>query len=290
MIFLLPTRIIMIPDTALLPQHLLRRRASDLSRGIYASLPWGYRVAGLLVVLAADSLDAFGRVTMAQMILAVVRGLPDVGGKPASDWIQDVYRKGPDVLPPGTGRHFAQKVYKILLSRFSDPEIADEAMSRVMLQATRDKLHVHNGADMKNAESYLITACLNAARDVLRSRSRRREESLNRDHDDEQGTKDVEDPEAFAELDKLLRPSELKGVLQALRDVHPRAPDWLTARLDGDSGQEIAAEWGTTPSYVSKWQRIYVPVIRKVVEHHLRSARVAHRFDSCAWRSGWASG
>lgn len=264
---------------AVVPQHLLHRRAVDLSRRIYASLPWGYRVAKLFEVLAADSLDAFGRVVTGQMILAVVRGIPDIGGKAASDWIHDVHRRGPDVLPPGTGRAFASRVYKILLSKFSDPEVAKEAMAHVMLQATRRKIHITNGSDASTAESLIITIAMNAARDILRAQGRRREDSLVRDRDEEQTTVDVEDPNAFAQLDKLIPASELRAVLRELGNVHPRAPEWLRARLDGDSGQEIAVDWGVTPSYVSKFQRVYLPRIKEVVEHHLREARRRYSYD-----------
>ena len=67
-----------VSNTAPVPQHVLHRQAVDLSRRIYASLPWGFRIARLFEVLAADSLDAFGRVVTAQMVLAVVRGIPDI--------------------------------------------------------------------------------------------------------------------------------------------------------------------------------------------------------------------
>jgi DNA-directed RNA polymerase specialized sigma24 family protein len=282
-ISLLAFRITMLANmtnpNACVTQHVLHRRAVDLGRKLYASLPWGYRVARFFEVLAADSLDAFGRVVTAQMILAVVRGIPDIGSRPASDWIQDVNRRGPDVLPAGTGRAFASRVYKILLSKFTDPEVAEEAMSKVMLQAARGKLHLHNGSEVHDAESYIITIALNAARDLLRAQGRRREDSLVRERDDQQTTIDVEDPEAFARLDKLLPASELRVVLRDLGEVHPRAPEWLQARLQGDSGQEIATDWGTTPSYVSKWQRQYVPAIRRVVEHHLRQARTRYSYD-----------
>lgn len=266
--------------TALVPQHVLHRRAVDLSREIYASLPWGYRIAGLFVVLAGDALDAFGRVAYAEMIRSVVRGMPDTpSGKPAFDLVQDVERRGADALPPDYGKPFATRVYKILLSKFSDPEVAEDAMSQVLLQVARRKLHIQNGSSLHEAESYIITVALNAARDILRARGRRREESLVRERDDEQATIDVEDPEAFAQLDKLLPASELRVVLRDLGEVHPRAPEWLQARLQGDSGQEIATDWGTTPSYVSKWQRQYVPAIRRVVEHHLRQARARYSYD-----------
>lgn len=260
--------------------HALHRHAVNLSRRIYGSLPWGYRVAELLLVLAGDALDAFGRATYAEMIKSVVRGMPDApNGKPAYDLIGDVTRKGADALPPGYGRPFASRVYKILLSKFSDPEVVEDAMSHVLLQVARGKVHVHNGADLADVEALMITIAMNAARDILRARARRREDSLVRDRDDEPTPVDVEDPEAFTRLDKLMPASELREVLRELRQVHPRAPEWLQARLQGDSGQEIAQDWQTTPSYVSKWQRIYLPEIKRVVEHHLRQARWAYSYD-----------
>lgn len=281
MISLSAAEIIMVHNAAaIVPQHILARRATDLNRRIYGSLPWGYHVAGLLLVLAGDSLDAFGRVVYATMIEAAVRGMPDSpGGKPAYDYIQDVHQRGPDALPSGFGKPFATRVFKILLSKFSDAEVAEEAMSQVLLQAARGKLHIKNGADLRDAESYVITVALNAARDILRARGRRREQPLVRERDDDQTTMDVEDPQAFERLDKLLPPSELQSVLKALGEVHPRAPEWLRARLDGDSGQEIAEQWGTSPSWVSKWQKLYLPKVKAIVEHHLREAANRYSYD-----------
>jgi DNA-directed RNA polymerase specialized sigma24 family protein len=264
----------MHPQSRPLDQDLLRLKATNLSRRIYASLPWGYRIGGVLLVLAGDGLDAFGRMAYSEFIRAVVRGMPDTpSGKPAFDFIQDVERKGPDALPVGYGKPFASRVYKILMSKFGDPEIAEESMSQVLLQIARHKIHIRNGSSLQEAEALLIVVALNAARDGLRARGRRREQSLVRDDESAQTTVDVEDPEAFEQLDKLLPASELNAVLRELAEVHPRAPDWLRARLQGDSGQEIANDWGTTPSYVSKWQRTFVPQIKRLVDHHLRQAR-----------------
>lgn len=258
----------------------LRQRLASLNRRIYSSMPWGFRVGELLVHLAADGLDAFGRSMYALFIQAVVRGMPDLhDGKPAIDTIQDVHRRGPAALPPGYGKPFATRVYKILLSKFGSPEVAEEAMSAVLLKAVRGKLHISNGSTLHDAESYVITVALNGARDLLRAQGRRREDSLVRDNDEGALDIDVEDPTSFERLDKLLPASELAKIFQGLKGIHPRAPEWLKARLDGESGNEISALWGTTPSYVSKWQRTYVPEIKKVVEHHLRQARTRDSYD-----------
>ncbi len=255
------------------------RRARDLNQRIYTSFPWGFRVAGLLLVLGGDSLDSFGRVITGEMILAVVRGLPDIGGKPASDWIQQVHLKGADVLPPGAGRPFAQKVYKILLTRFGSPGVAQDAMSNVMLQVARHKLHIKNGASLHEAESYVITIALNAARDLLRAQGRRREDSLIHERDDEGVQVDVEDPGAFRELEKAITPDQMDRLLRDLRGVHPRAPEYVRALLDGDNAAEIAQDWRVTPSYVSKFKRIVGPRIRSLVEDRLRSASALVSYD-----------
>jgi len=221
----------------------------------------------------------FGRVIYVEFIKASIRGLPDLdSGRPALDLTDEVTRRGADAVPSGYGKPFQGRVFRIL-SRFSDPQVAEEAMSQVLFQVARGKLHIEDGSSLHQAESYVIAAAMNAARDILRARGRRREDSLVRERDNEQATVDVQDPEAFARLDKLMPPSELRDVLRELGNIHPRAPEWLRARLDGDSGQEIATGWGTTPSYVSRWQKQYLPEIKRVVEHHLRQARRAYSYD-----------
>jgi DNA-directed RNA polymerase specialized sigma24 family protein len=255
----------------------LAKRASDLSRKIHASFPWGFKVAGLLLVLAADSLDAFGRVLTAQCILAVVRGLPDVGGKPASDWIQEVHKKGPSVLPPGTGREFANRVFRILLAKLSDPEIAQEAMSAVMLRIARGKFHIANGVSIHEAQSYTITAALNAARDVLRARGRRRESPMTTDDDGQQI--DIADPEAFRDLEKSITEKDMTQILGEAERVSPRAREYLEAILRGDSQSDWARDLGVTDAAVSKFVRKIRPTLKKVLENHLRSASTFGCYD-----------
>lgn len=83
----------------------------------------------------------------------------------------------------------------MLLSKLGEPEVAQDAMSKVLLQVVRGKVYIHNAADLHSAESYVVTACFNAGRDILRSQGRRREQPLVRERDDEQATVDVADPE-----------------------------------------------------------------------------------------------
>jgi len=266
--------------SSVVPLHDLARRLRDLNREVYASMPWGYRLAQVLTVLAGDSLDAFGRVIYAEFVRAVVRGMPHTeAGKPAFDLVQDVERKGADALPPGYGRPFASRAYKVLLAKFGEPSLVTDAMAHVMEKAARGKLHIANGSSLYSAETYVLVAVGNAIRDQLRARGRRREVPLVRERDDDYTEMDVEDPAAFHELERAISPTEMQALMNDLREVHPRAPEWLRARLDGDSGREIADEWGTTPSWVSKWQRLYLPQVKKLVEHRLRGARTSYSYD-----------
>ncbi|HVZ34102.1 MAG TPA: hypothetical protein VG963_16865 [Polyangiaceae bacterium] len=242
-------------------------------------LPWGHRIAALLLHLAGDTLDAFGRVVYAEFIRAAVRGMPDTSdGKPAFDLIQAVHRKGADALPPGYGRPFASRAFKVMLAKFGDPTLVADAMGSVMEKAVRGKLHIANGSSLRAAETYILVALANAIRDSIRARKRRGEVPLVRE-DDDYADVDVEDPAAFKDLERAMAPAELTKLMEDLRGVHPRAPDWLRARLEGDSGREIAEEWGTTPSWISKWQRIYLPGVKRVIEHHLRAARTFYNYD-----------
>ena len=259
--------------SGIVPCQLLLQRVRDLSRRAYIGMPWGYRVANLLGHLASDTLEAFGRTMYAEFIRSVVRGMPDTSdGRPALDLGQDVHRKGADALPPGYGRLFAARAFKVLLSKFGDPSLVTEAMGHLMEKALRGKLHIANGSSLHAAETYIVVALGNAVRDELRARKRRGEVPLVRERDDDAEI-DVEDPHAFGELEQLVTRAGMERLLAELSDVHPRAPDWLRARLEGESGREIAEEWGTTPSWVSKWQRLYLRKVKEVVEHHFRRAR-----------------
>ena len=183
-----------------------------------------------------------------------------------------MYRKGADALPSGTGRHFAGKVYKILLTKFSDPEVAEDAMSKVMLQAARGKINLQNGSDIHDAESFIITIALNGARDLLRSKGRRREDPLVRNRDDEPRELDITDPEAFRDLDKSMSPSDMNRILQDAGRVSPRAREYLESVLRGDSQSEWARELGVTDAAVSKFIRKVRPKLQEVLRDHFRAA------------------
>lgn len=256
------------------PQHELARRARQLSRRIFASLPWGFRLAHLFSVFSADAASALGRSAYALFIAAALRNMPPVEGRDALDLVREI--RGPedaDKLPPDYGGVFGGRLFRSLLAKFG-PEIAEEAFAETLLKIVRGKVNVRNGANLSEGEALVSTIAINSARDLARGEQRRR-----RHVQDDDGSLDPEDPEAFAELERALSPTEMERVLRDLEQVHPRARSFAEALLDGDTKSEIAAEWNVTPSYVSRWWRQHKDDMASIVTRHLRTARQCYSYD-----------
>lgn len=262
--------------TALVPQVELAQRARRLSRRIFASLPWGFRLAHLFSFLSADAASTLGRSAYALFVASAVRNMPPVEGREALDLVRDI--RGPEdaaKLPPDYGRVFGSRLFRSLLAKFG-PEIAEEAVAETLLKIVRGKVQVRNGAALSEAEALVSTVAINSARDLARGEQRRR-----RNVQDDDGSLDLEDPQAYAEVERALSPTEMERVLRDLERVHPRARSFAEALLDGDTKSEIAQEWRVTPSYISKWLRENRDDLAAVLRRHLREARTRDAYD---WR------
>lgn len=252
-------------------QTKLAAHATKLSRAIFASLPWGFRLAHLFSKLAIDTQEAFGRFAYAEFLKAGVVGLPDINGQPALSMRDKI--QGPraaDKLPRGYGKMFGTKVWKIALAKFHNPELVEEAISRVMVRMASHEMKVREGSDIKTAESFIVTAVLNAATDLIRKE--RRETPLTMEDDGEYTELDVDDPGAFQDIAQMIPRSEMAKILRELRQVHERAPSWVEAQLEGLTNIEIANEWGVSPAYVLKWAKQYLDRIQAVFNKYLRAA------------------
>lgn len=247
----------------------LALKASALSRRIYASLPWGYRVAQLFEKLAADPLEAFSRFIYAEFLKAGVQGMP----VPDSMTLEELTAKaqgaqGADRLPRGYGRAFGQKVWAITLRKYRDPEIVEDALSAIAIRVTTGKLRVREGTPLTQAESFVITSVLNAAMDAFRA-SRRRDKGVVDNTDEAGNALDINDPKAFEKIDEMLPAWQMARIMEGLKKVHERAPSWVEAQLEGLTGREIASEWGVSPQSVSMWESKHVPKIKQVMYRHL---------------------
>jgi DNA-directed RNA polymerase specialized sigma24 family protein len=260
--------------TRFAPPHELAKRARQLSRRIFASLPWGFRLAHLFSVLGGDAASTLGRSAYALFIGAAVRGMPAVDGRDALDLVRDI--RGPEdaaKLPPDYGRAFGSRLFRSLLAKFG-PEIAEEATADTLLKIVRGRVHVRNGANLAESEGLISTVAINSARDLARSEQRRR-----RQVQDDDGPLDIEDPGAFAAVERALSPTEMAVVLRELEKVHPRARSFAEALLDGDTKAEIAENWRVTPSYISKWFREHRDELAAVLHRHMHAAKARYTYD-----------
>lgn len=248
--------------------HLLAARAKDLNRKIYASLPWGYRIAGLMLHLASGTTDAVGKAMYAEFLKAGVDGLPPINGEPASS-VADKYLGKAHRLPSGYGREFGNKLYATLLSKARNPELVEETLSRLMVNMARGKTAVKPGTELKQAESFVIGAAINLLKDIWREQKvRKQDETL----DIDQEGINLSDPSAFRHLENMLPHSELPRIMRDIEAIDPRATSWFEAKLEGLLSSEIADEWGVSKPRLSQWEARVLPKIKEVLMEYLEAA------------------
>lgn len=261
--------------------HPLVAKAKELGRRLYASLPWGYRVAGLMLHLASGVTDILGRVAYAAFIKAGVEGMPAVRGEAPNA----VQHSNPDKLPSGYGKRFGEKVYAILLKKLRDPELVEEVMSQILIRISSGKVaeNLRPGTTLSGAENYVLQLVSRVMQDYFRSEHGREDRGTRRqkiylDHpvtgnpEFEKEKIDLADPTSFKDLDTMLPKHEIPKLMRDLKRVHERAPGWLEARLDGLTGSDIGEEWGVGKTAVAEWEKRYVPAIKKVLSEYIQAA------------------
>ena len=255
--------------------HPVLARAEALSRRIYASFPWGYRVANLFLKLASGYIDAFGRLVYAEMIKAGVTDMPPINGEPAEAYKDKIQGpRGPDKLPRGYGAEFGKRIYAFLMSKTRSVETTEEVMSRMMMDIARGKLRFQAGFDLKQSEALLYKTALRTVLDIKREQKGRDNarmvpESLT---DDMGETVDLSDPSAFKHLDGMLPQSEMHKIMDDLQRVDPRAVAWFEAKLEGLRSVEIAEQWGVSKPALSQFESRVEPLVKKVLMKYLRDA------------------
>lgn len=248
--------------------HHLLAKAWDLSRRIYASLPWGYRVAGLMLHIASSLTDTLGKVVYSEFIKAGVAEMPPLNGEvPARGDIK------PGKLPSGYGKRFGERLYAALLAKSRNPDTVEEAISNLMLKIADGRLgSVREGSNLREAEQYVIRQALSELSNLWRKEHGRGERSQRFTDDIDEVGVNLSDPNSFRELDQMLPKSELSKLMRDLESVNERAPSWLEAKLDGLTGTQLAQEWGVGKSRIVGWEDRYLPAIKKVLTKYIQDA------------------
>ncbi len=217
----------------------LAAAAEETHRRLYASLPWGYRLANLFTRLAVDTTDAFGRAIMAEFLLRGVTDMPDPGPR----W-NAKSPKPADTLPRGYGRDFADRIYRTLLSKFRDPDLAENAMMDFLIRFTLQggAANMQPGTSFNDAKGYVMTGVVRQGINIVhvKNKQRRNEQSLTQFDDDEGGGSiDINDPRAFEKLEELIPSWESAKVKSDLLGVISWAPQYVALAMEGYDDGEI---------------------------------------------------
>jgi len=262
---------------------LLYKQADDLRRRIYASLPWGYRLASFLLRLSSSILDAFGRVIFAEFIKRGVKDMPDIGGQPAAAWRDKLLKAGTragDMIPRGTGREFAMKAWRVLLSQTKNPEMTEEVMTLVIEKIIKNPSLI-KPESLQVAEGYVITALKATYIDKVRYEKRRKDvRGPSLTVEDESGdaiTLDPGDPSSWKEVGQLIPESELREILHDLERLHPSAAAFVDLSFQGYTPTEMARQGllphlegqPTSVQNVHQWIQKWKPRIQQVLEKHI---------------------
>jgi hypothetical protein len=263
----------------------LAKRASDLSRRLYASLPLGYRIARLLINITASDNTAFGYLMYTLFIRAGVTNIPDINGHPALD-LQPALQTNLNVVNladrhalSSISGNFGEFVYATFLKKFHRPDAVREGMDR-----TRDKLlenqNLIKPVNIKKAQNFVMLLVEHETLSAMRHQRRLREDQFLLD--DEGHEIDLEGPKGFNALENLLPPPVMRHVLHELEAIHPLGPIWLEANLEGGekgdvTQREIAEQYmakfpekNLGRSRVNQLLLKYEPKFKKVLLNHIR--------------------
>lgn len=242
----------------------LARKADNLASRIYCSLPFGYRLARVLVKISMETREILGRVALAEMIKAGVSGIPDIKGKPAEDYAEAVKRRGADGLPRGSGSALGEKVWNLAKRKYPRGLLVEDALSQVMVRMV-ERPFFDGFRSYKDAEAFLLKSVLNALADVVR-------------HIKRSPVTEVElDPETmgdrgFEQLEHLLNGIQLRRLMGELHRLDPRALQWFNAQLEGRKNKELAEMWGVSEPRVHQIITRLLPKIRELITDSVEDA------------------
>ena len=257
-------------------------RAASLYRRIFASLPWGFRVAWLLERLASDYIEAFGRAIYAEFLKLRMEGMPPIHGKDPYEAINVNLPRLADRLPHGYGEDFARKSWKILLRKFKSEESIKESMGDFLLSFLGGgATHVDPSLGLKSAENFVLKSLINSILNYIKHHGYSRSMTV----EDEEGggyvEMDVLDPSAFKKFEEILPPWEMSKVKEDLLKVHPDAPLYIDFMMEGYEGKEIV-NGGMLPHWVDEkgeqksyagWHKVVLPKILAVLRKHVEGFR-----------------
>lgn len=254
--------------------------SGQLRRKIWASLPFSLRLADFFTRFAVSFSEAFGKAIYSEFLTRGVVGMPDIKGRPASEF--DLSKI--NYLPSGYGREFGQNTYRTLMSKFYQPEMVENIMGDFLVSfLEKGSEHIQPGTPLYAAARYVLQSLLNEGKNYLRTKSRRIKERSDIYYSPEGEEQRIEQP-VYDEDDLERQVKKMLPRMQShLKAIHPDASLYVKLSLiDGYSDREIIGDiehgvpsmltqpYGKrgTPLDEKDWGMVYKPKIFKVLKEN----------------------
>ena len=211
---------------------------------MYGSLSFSERMSRLFVRLSLDTVETLGKAVGAEFLLRGVTGMPDPGPR----WRPES-RNPALTLPAGYMRGFAAKLYGLMMKKFRDPSLVDDAIMTYLARVTTSG--EIKPMPLSAAESYVQAGVVKEALNLIRAqrtrmRDVRLEESLAPGVDGERGLADtLEDPRALRDMQHELSPRVWRQWMDYLaKHLHPDIPLYIGYSMEGWTDGEIVGKPG----------------------------------------------
>ena len=213
----------------------LLRRAADVRRLIFASLPGNVRFALVWQTLVAGDeamFEPWGKYLGAAMLNAGIKGMPE----PGEAWAKhpgDARR-----LPHGYLTSFVASVYgKILSDSARDPSVPEEAIETFIAKLHKGIRKLDPAFDFDQAKNYIFKGCVLEGMTIRRRKLREFARQERPQYDDEGGEleSDLSDPHALETFKKMEHnPAVWKAYLDYLgHHIDVNAPQFMVLRNEG---------------------------------------------------------
>lgn len=214
--------------------RLLVAAAGNLTRRIYASLPWETRLANFFEKLASmDTSRTFGAYVY---LLAFFHGAQGAEIPPgfevpqgkSQDWY--VNRMMGKAMSANIGRKFGERSFGVALGFTKNPEKAEDLLSDLQAKVVAGKFNSVLSTSMGSIESNLMNALKNAAKDFLRSKGHKVVDQIK---EDEHGAQVQHvDLNSVNKMHQILEPQDVPKVMEKLKKDNPRFGDDLALYFD----------------------------------------------------------
>ena len=235
-------------------QAILICRAARLQHKLFISLPFTARFA-TFARIALDPREIFGRMAYTVFLQRKIEGMPDIHGQPALGF--DLSRAPQHLAPQGYGKEFGAKVMNLMLYKYKDPEMVQDAMQNAVVKLLQEANKLREGASLSDAQGYVVTIVKNECLGIIRHRNKHPGDYGQGmpSADEDAPAVELEDPHALKAIlqwiDDESGGTAIQHIMQDLQKIKGAVP-FVQGKLEtGLSNQQLVGNLpqGITPKY-----------------------------------------